>query len=153
MPVFARLLSIHVSDIRIIFDDLEGLEVTLRDFRLGTQVIFTDQPACEANLADSPDLAMSPSPNLVSLPTSPAMPMKQPPRDYPLYSPGGNDMSPPDSPINYFQKFALPNSSTEEVATMLTSERKVSRLSDARRRASVMGGSCHDQSDTFSPVY
>jgi hypothetical protein len=34
-PGIARLVSIQIADIRLIFDDLAGLELTVRNFRLG----------------------------------------------------------------------------------------------------------------------
>jgi hypothetical protein len=39
-PGIARLVSIQIADIRLIFDDLAGLELTVRNFRLGVKVDF-----------------------------------------------------------------------------------------------------------------
>ena len=39
-PSIARIISIQISDIRLIFDDLDGLELTVKVLRLGAKINF-----------------------------------------------------------------------------------------------------------------
>jgi hypothetical protein len=78
-PGLARIVSVHVSDIRLVFEELSGLELAVGDFRLGVKVDFEgfvvpDAPAAPAfspsaekrgNPLDDADLSFSPPPSPV----------------------------------------------------------------------------------------
>ena len=55
-PGIARLVSIQIADIRLIFDDLAGLELTVRNFRLGVKVDFESDGSVDGGPLVSPSL-------------------------------------------------------------------------------------------------
>lgn len=123
-PSIARIVSIQISDIRLIFDDLDGLELTIKDVRLGVKVHF------EGN-SDPSDAA-------IPTPQSPASPSGDFRRLNPLSIP--DEVSPPTSapgsPLGQFSSFAFPGTSPEPMPDVGPSPR-LSRMAHARRRASV----------------
>ena len=123
-PSIARIISIQISDIRIIFDDLDGLELTIKDIRLGVKVHFEGDT----------------DPNDAGIPTpqSPASPSGDFRRLNPLSIP--DEISPPTSapgsPLSQFSSFAFPGTFVEPMPDVGPSPR-LSRMAHARRRASV----------------
>lgn len=136
-PAIARVLSIQICDVRIIFDDLDGLELTVKELRFGVKVEFEgDEPGIQYPISpNSPatnhaefqrvdPFALSPDHSPISSPMleSPLNPNTGP------FSPGAP--SPGSSP---YQAFVFPPSEPKPEP-----QPAASRLSHARRRASVM---------------
>ena len=117
-PSIARVVSLQVSDVRVVFDDLDGLEVTIRDFRLGVKVNF------EGDVDASP----------TSKPSSPMSPGAEFTRGHP-FSPG---IDSPDLSGNYFSSFSLPATPTPSPTKSRTKVTGSERLADARRKATVI---------------
>ena len=120
-PSLARLVSLQVADIRIIFDDLDGLELTLRDFCLGVKVNFDGKV----------DNFVPPSPSTPS-----SLPGEDIRRAHPL-SPEDETMSPSTS----FSYFSHLNISPTKAAAALSG---YARLVHASQRASHI----HDRMTT-----
>ncbi|KAK4684426.1 hypothetical protein P7C73_g5753, partial [Tremellales sp. Uapishka_1] len=114
-PSLARIVSLQVSDIRVIFDDMEGVELTLRDLRFGVKVDF------EGDVSSPSGSSFPLSPSLED--TARVDPLK-------MFSMREGEMSPPPSPLA-FTSLSLPNGPP-------SSTKSKSRLSHARRRASVI---------------
>ncbi|EIW73580.1 hypothetical protein TREMEDRAFT_70997 [Tremella mesenterica DSM 1558] len=75
----SRLLSIQISDFRVIFDDLDGLELTVHDARAGIKVVFEsrgEENFLDAAFCTSP--TSSPTGGYFSPPISPIRTHPQP---------------------------------------------------------------------------
>lgn len=120
-PSLGGLLSFHIADGRIIFDDLDGLELTWKTLKLGAKVSFSKKE--EAGLGQDGTSKEAIGRNSISEtidendPTWPA--------------------SPPDSPVvgRQHQPFAFPPDHDLKDADTTS---RPSRLSHARRQASAM---------------
>jgi hypothetical protein len=119
-PGLARIVSVHVSDIRLVFEELGGLELAVGDFRLGVKVDFEGFVVPDA-------------------PSAPAFSPTAEKRGNPLED-ADLSFSPPPSPVIY-TSFTHPFGGTLSPSpTTEKSNREwpepMSRLSHARRRAS-----------------
>lgn len=128
--ILARLISVQITDIRIIFDDLNGLELTVKDFCLGTKIDFAEVAGIGALSPESSPTFPSPSQQSID--------QDEPcERNFPLCQDmADREMSPPGSPGVYSP---LNNilSTPWGSPTKSAREDNSSRLSHARRRASV----------------
>ena len=118
-PSLARIVSVQVGDIRLIFDDLDGIELTVRDVHMGVKVIFEG--------------AAEPSEVTVSSPAMSHSSTQDSGRAYPLASPtpDSGPTSPFLSPPAFFNSFSFPLPPDPNAA-------RPSRIEAARRRASRM---------------
>ncbi|WVQ72821.1 hypothetical protein IAR50_002381 [Cryptococcus sp. DSM 104548] len=147
-PSITRLISLQIVNCRIVFEELNGVEVTFKEFGFGVNVDFKSE-------ADVPDSTFNPSDfkhtnkrdyplHLLSPVLSPAASGDE--GDY-IASP--TSFSPPPSPLNH-HSFTMPSSAPPSETTGPTRPdlhptrpdlhptlRSYSRLSHARRRASV----------------
>ncbi|TYJ58899.1 hypothetical protein B9479_000331 [Cryptococcus floricola] len=139
-PSVTRVISVQIINCRIVFEDLNEVEMTVKELGFGVNVDFQG----EADLPDSP--------------FSTSHPKHTYKRDYPLHilspvlSPAASgdesdfitsptQFSPPASPLNQ-HSFAMPPSAPSEPSEptrpkIHPTDRSYSRLSHARRRASV----------------
>ncbi len=69
-PFVARVFSIEVKDIRVIFDSMDGLETTIDDVHLGLRILFDPS----ANPLKSPSGASTAAANGPNQPTPPRQP-------------------------------------------------------------------------------
>ncbi|CAD6591129.1 MAG: hypothetical protein TREMPRED_005996, partial [Tremellales sp. Tagirdzhanova-0007] len=120
-PSLARLVSLQVADIRVIFDNLEGLELTLRDIRLGVSVNF------EGNVD-------TPLPG--SKPSSPVSPGAEFQPTYPLSPNSPKEASTTGSPSNHFSTFNSFAYSENSSAKISAENIRYDRIAHARRQAS-----------------
>jgi hypothetical protein len=119
-PSLAGFLSFHISDGRVIFDELDGLELTWSTLKLGAKVSFSkkDETGLEQDSREATgrNSISSTAADEVD-PTWPA--------------------SPPDSPVvDRHRPFVFPPA--DETNTDTDVAPRPSRLSHARRRASAM---------------
>ncbi|ORX40254.1 golgi-body localization protein domain-domain-containing protein [Kockovaella imperatae] len=117
-PSLARVVSLQIADSRLIFDDLSGLELTVRDIHLGVKVLFEGKEPQDPGTPASPTL---PSP---SQDTGRAYPLASPPPET-----GGT--SPLLSPHGFFTSFTLPGAPKP-------GDTPPSRIQNARRTASTL---------------
>ena len=127
-PSIARIVSIQVTDIRVIFEELDGLELGVKDFRAGLGVNF------EGNIDGV-------EPLIEQVPLSPEASAKEFKRAYPLLSPRldfSPGASPTTSPLNQFSSFSFSGSNDNGDSTSEAEPVRVSRMTHAKRRASVI---------------
>lgn len=124
-PSLARIVSVQVADIRIIFGHLDGLELTVRDFQLGVRVHF------EGNAIDT-----QAQPSESSSPVSPGVEFQRTNPFSPI-SPSDNHAS-PGSPTTYFSSFPTSGSLDHSPSKPSRAEARYARLAQARRRASTI---------------
>ncbi|KAK8858435.1 hypothetical protein IAR55_002662 [Kwoniella newhampshirensis] len=136
-PSMARLVSIQLVNCRIIFDDMEGLEITLQEVGFGLRVNFQGEAegAVLSPNSSSPTilrehpLCYSPVMSRDASDLSPALSSNL----SPPVSPG---FSPPSSPSAHVSFTFPPAPSINSSPTKRA--KSFSRLSHARRRASVL---------------
>jgi hypothetical protein len=121
-PSLGGLVSFNIADGRIIFDELDGLELTWKTLKLGAKVSFSKKE--ESGLGQNGGSRQESRRDSVLSDTVDG--------NEPIWP-----ASPPDSPVvePYHQPFAFPPANDISVADALP---RPSRLSRARRRASAM---------------
>ncbi|WWD18325.1 hypothetical protein CI109_102775 [Kwoniella shandongensis] len=134
-PSFARLFSIQLVNSRIIFDDIDGFEITLEELGFGVRVNFQGEAECPMPTSSSSPSILREHPlcysPVLSRDGSDLSPMLSPTLS-PTISP---TVSPPGSPSAH-TSFTFPPISSVEPSPAKP-HKSYSRLSHARRRASV----------------
>lgn len=124
-PSVARIVSIQVTDFRIVLEELGGLELGIKDFRAGLNVNFEGKVESGEPLGEQ-------------VPLSPETSARDFRRANPLASPRldlSPTASPPVSPLTPFSSFSFQLDNAAPVHDV--EPPRVSRMTHARRRASV----------------
>ncbi|WRT67617.1 uncharacterized protein IL334_004589 [Kwoniella shivajii] len=150
IPWLARIVSLEMKNCRVIFQDLDNMELVFDEFGLGAMINFQGE-------VESDQIVQVPTPSSSPNPAFEAFMRENPLCTSPIVERGRSNFSPPNSPPtspNFspttspplsptFGSLAPPDHPFMSPSPMspMRGERSSSRLADARRRASVLGTS------------